>query len=226
MTKEPTKDTTTDQPDLDKSYTPKEAIDLAQKLSKEKFDASLEVHFKLGIDTKQGDQQVRGTVDLPHGTGKTKKIAAFVDEANEQAAKDAGADLMGGEEFIKKIKETGKIEFDVAVAVPPMMPKLAQIAKILGPRGLMPSPKNETVTPKIKETIEKLKKGKVAFKNDDTANIHQIIGKKSFTAEQLTENLNTLLAAIKKAKPASSKGTYIENANLCTSMGPSIKLAV
>ena len=225
MTDKPTQDEL-NQPDLNKAYTPKEAIELAQKLSKEKFDAALEVHFKLGIDTKQGDQQVRGTVDLPHGTGKTKKIAAFVDEASELLAKEAEADLIGGEELIKKIKDTGKIEFDIAVAVPAMMPKLAQIAKILGPKGLMPSPKNETVTPNIKETIAKLKKGKVAFKNDDTANIHQIIGKKSFTSEQLLENLDAFIAAVKKVKPASSKGVYLESASLCTSMGSSIKLAV
>jgi large subunit ribosomal protein L1 len=202
-----------------------EAVKLIKETSGVKFNASVEVHARLGIDPKKGDQQIRSTVVLPHGTGKTKKIAAFVAPEKEKEAKDAGADFVYGEEEIKKIKDTGKIEFEIAVTTPDMMPKLAAVAKVLGPKGLMPNPKTETVGPHIKKMIEELKKGKVTFKNDDTANIHQIIGKASFSEAQLKENLTIFIEALKKAKPSSAKGTYIKNLVVCTTMGPAIKIS-
>lgn len=210
--------------DANKVYSIDEAVKLAKETFGVKFDATIEVHANLGIDTKKTEQQVRATVVLPHGTGKTKTIAAFVSAEKEKDAKEAGADFIYGEEEIKKIKDTGKIEFEVAVTTPDMMPKLASIAKVLGPKGLMPNPKTDTVGPNIKKMIEELKKGKVTFKNDDTANIHQSIGKSSFSQDQLKENLNAFLDALKKAKPATAKGTFIKNLVLSSTMGPAIKL--
>jgi len=213
--------------DARKTYSPEEAIEIAKKTSNVKFDASIEVHFHLGIDPKKGEQQVRATVALPHGTGKTKKVAAFVmNPEKEREAKEAGADPVGGEELIAKIASSGKIDFDIAVATPDMMPKLAKIAKILGPKGLMPSPKNETVSPNIGKIVAELRKGKVAFKADDTANVHQIIGKASFTKEQLTENFNAIMDAIRRAKPATAKGTYVQSVTVTSTMGPGVKVAV
>ena len=210
--------------DPKKSYSPDEALELIKKTSKEKFDAGIEVHIKLGTDPKRGEQQVRGMVVLPHSIGKTKKIAAFVEPSLEKDAKEAGADIIGGEELIKEIKSTGKINFEVAVATPAMMPKLAQIAKILGPKGLMPNPKNETVTPNIKKAIEELKKGKITFKNDDGGNIHQLLGKVSFDKQKLLENFNVFIEAVRKVKPPAAKGVYIQNVTLCSTMGPAIKV--
>ena len=209
-----------------KSYSIEEAIKLVKTTATTKFDSSVEVHIRLGIDPKKGEQQVRGTVSLPHGTGKTKRIAAFVAPDREKEAKAAGADVVGGSELIDQIKQTGKFEFDIAVTMPEMMPKLAAVAKVLGPRGLMPSPKNETITTNLKKTIEELKKGKVNFKNDGTSNIHQMIGKVSFTDSQLLENYQALLDTIRKAKPSSSKGVYLKNISLTTSMGPGIRVTL
>jgi len=179
--------------DPKKVYTVEEAIKLVRETSGVKFDASVEVHANLGIDTKKTEQQVRTTVVLPHGTGKTKKVAAFVSAEKEKEAKEAGADFVYSEEDIKKMKDTAKIDFDVAVTTPDMMPKLAMVAKILGPRGLMPNPKTDTVGPNIKKMIEEQKKGKVTFKNDDSGNVHQLVGKLSFTDAQLKENLDVFL---------------------------------
>jgi large subunit ribosomal protein L1 len=212
--------------DRTKSYVISEAIELVQKFAQTKFDSSLEVHFRLGIDTKKGDQQLRAAISLPHGTGKSVKVAAFVSAANEKAAKDAGADLVGGDELIAEIKKTEKTDFQVAVAEPVMMKNLAQIAKILGTRGLMPSPKNETVTPNVAQAVADLKKGKISFKNDDTGNIHVGIGKVSFAKEKLVENFEAILSAIKKAKPASSKGIYLQSATICSTMGPGVKVQI
>ncbi|MEK7557860.1 MAG: 50S ribosomal protein L1 [Patescibacteria group bacterium] len=212
--------------DKTKTYPVDEAVELIQKLSKTKFDSSVEVHFRLGIDNKKGEQQIRATVTLPHGTGKTIKIAAFVAPEHEKEAKEAGADYVGGDDLIAEIKKTEKTDFQVAIAEPSIMRNLAQIAKILGTRGLMPSPKNDTVTTNPVKTISELKKGKVSFKNDDTSNIHVAIGKISFDKQQLVENFQTLLQAIKKAKPTSSKGTYLKNISLSSSMGPGIKIVI
>lgn len=207
-----------------KAYSIEEALEIVKKLTKTKFDASVEVHFRLGINTKKGDQQVRGAVSLPNGTGKTVKVAAFVSPENEKAVKAAGADFVGGEELVAEIKKTEKTEFQVAIAEPAMMKHLAVIAKILGTRGLMPSPKNDTVTTNPAKAVEELKKGKISFKNDDTANVHTVIGKVSFDNKKLMENYQTLLDTLKKAKPASSKGTFIKNISIASSMSPGVKV--
>lgn len=213
--------------DAKEIHSVEDAMEIVQKTATTKFDSSIEIHVNLGINTKKGDQQVRATVTLPHGTGKTTRVAVFtVDPAKEKEAKDAGADIVGDEETIAEIGRTGKIDFDVAVATPDMMSKLAKIAKILGPRGLMPSPKNETVTPNVGKAVEELKKGKVAFKNDDTANVHQAIGKASFTREQLLENYAAFMDVVKRNKPSSSKGTYIKSVTLTSTMGPGVKVSV
>jgi len=220
-TKEPTNAVAFDK---SKKYSIEEALKIARSLARAKFDESVELHANLGIDTKQGDQQVRGTIALPYGTGKTVRIAAFVSGAAEKDAKIAGADIIGNDELINEIKTRGKIDFDVAIATPEMMPKLTALAKILGPKGLMPSPKNETITTKIKETIEQLKKGKIVFKNDDTANLHVAVGKLSFDDAKLIENITAFTSVLKKSKPATSKGTFVKNLVLKTTMGPAIKL--
>ena len=210
----------------DTVYSVAEALELVKKTSTVKFDASVEVHVKLGIDPKKTDQQIRATVVMPHGTGKTKTVAAFVGANDEADAKAAGADFVYGEEEIKKIKDTGKIEFDIAVATPEMMPKLAVAARVLGPKGLMPNPKTGTVDKNVKKMVEEIKKGKAAFKNDDGANIHQVIGKVSFDDKKLSENLEAFMDALKKAKPQGAKGTYIKGLFLTSSMGPSVKVVV
>ncbi|MDO8626195.1 MAG: 50S ribosomal protein L1 [Candidatus Magasanikbacteria bacterium] len=211
--------------DKNKVYSWDEAIKLVKETSDVKFDASIEVHANLGIDPKKGEQQIRATVVLPHGTGKSKKLAAFVlTPEREKEAKEAGADLIYGEEDIKRIKDTSKIDFEIAVTTPDVMLKLASIAKILGPKGLMPNPKTETVGPNLKKMIEEIKRGKLTFKNDDTSNIHVSIGKASFSEAQLKENLAAYLEALKKAKPATAKGTYIKTLVLCSTMGPAIRI--
>lgn len=212
--------------EANKSYSLNEALEILKKITTTKFDASVEAHFRLGINPKKGDQQVRSAVSLPHGTGKTVRVAAFVSPANEKEVKEAGADLVGGEELIEKIKKSEKTDFEVAVAEPAMMRQLATIAKILGTRGLMPSPKNETVTPNVAQAVSELKKGKVSYKNDETANVHCLIGKVSFTSEQLADNYKSLLDSLRKGKPSSAKGTYIKSAFICSSMSPSIKITV
>jgi len=209
-----------------KAYPIAEAIELVKKTAKTKFDASVEVHFRLGLDTQKGEQQVRLAVSLPHGTGKTIKVAAFVTPAKEQEVRAAGADYVGGEELINEIKKTEKTDFQVAVAEPGLMKNLAAIAKILGTRGLMPSPKNETVTPDPAKAVAELKKGKVSLKNDDTGNIHVAMGKVSFPPQSLMENFTVLLEAVRKAKPATSKGVYLKNISLSSTMGPGIKIAL
>ncbi len=206
-------------------YTQEEVSALAVDTSAVKFDASVEVHFRLGIDPKKGDQQIRGTVTRPHGTGKSKRVIAFVDEGKENEAREAGADIVGDIQTIEKMAQTKEIDFDVAVATPTMMPKLAKIAQVLGPRGLMPNPKTDTVGMDIKKMIEDQKGGKVAFKNDNTSNVHVAIGKVSFGADKIAENLEVVVDAIKRAKPASSKGIYIKSATVTTSMGPGIKFS-
>ncbi|MBU0649327.1 50S ribosomal protein L1 [Patescibacteria group bacterium] len=212
--------------DPKKVYAKEEAIELAKKTSTVKFDASVEVHVKTGINPSRGEQQIRSTLIFPHSFGVSKRVAAFVESDKEKDAKEAGADLIGAEDLIEEIKKSGKIDFDVAVATPDMMPKLAKIAKILGPRGLMPNPKTETVGPDVKKLIQELKQGKITFKTDDTANVHQIIGKVSMDAKEILENLNAFIEALRVAKPSGVKGNYIKNAALATSMGPSIKIEI
>ena len=210
--------------DKAKAYVIEEAIDLVKKFSQTKFDASVEVHFRLGIDPAKGDQQIRAAVNLPHGSGKTVKVAAFVPENKIAEVKAAGADLAGADELIAEIKKTEKTDFQVAVATPEMMKNLGQIAKILGTRGLMPSPKNETVSANPAKTVAEIKKGKISFKNDDTGNVHLTIGKISFEPAKLVENFKTVLDLIRKIKPAKTKGVYIKNTTISSSMGPGIKV--
>lgn len=212
--------------DKTKTYGIEEAVKLIKQTSKTKFDANVELHARLGIDPKKGEQQVRSSITLPKSSGKKKIIAAFVGPNGEKIAKEAGADIFGGEELIKKIVTTKKTDFDVAVATPEMMKLLAPAAKILGPRGLMPSPKNNTVTPNIKGVIAEFKQGKLDFKNDAGGNIHLIIGKASFEDKDLIDNFNAALDAIKKAKPASSKGAYLLNVSICSGMGPGVRVAI
>ena len=209
--------------DKNKIYPITEALTLIKEGKIAKFDESVEVHIKLGLDTKKGDQQVRAAVVLPHGIVKTKKIAVVTSTAK---TKEAGADIVGAEDFIEKIKQ-GKIDgFDVLVASPEMMPKLAPAAKILGPRGLMPSPKTETVSDKIKETVEMLKKGKLSFKNDASGVVHQVIGKSSFEIKKLEENYTTFIEAVNKAKPTGVKGKYVVSISVCSTMGPGVKISL
>ncbi len=211
--------------DSKKSYSPTDAIAILQKAPKVKFDSSVEMHIHLGIDPKKGEQSVRGTVVLPHASGKSARVAVFT-VTHADAAKKAGADLVGGKELIDQIKTSGKCDFDVAVADPGMMKELAQIAKILGPKGLMPSPKNETVTDKIEKVVTELKHGKATFKNDDTGNVHQAIGKLSLDAKKILENFTVLMDALRKAKPPTAKGIYIESITLCSTMGPGIRVSL
>ena len=205
-------------------YVIAEAVKLVKEVAPEKFDASLEIHLRLGIDVSKSDQTVKGAVTLPHGTGKKVKIAVFADESKAKAAKAAGATVVGGEDLVKKIKKTSKCDFEVAVATPDMMRQLAQIAKILGPKGLMPNPKTGTVSDDPVKVVEELQAGKVNFKNDPAGIIHQSIGKKSFDDAKLVENYNSFFEAVKKVKPAKMKGEYIKNVTLCTSMGPGVKV--
>lgn len=207
-------------------YPAGEAIALVKKTATTKFDAGVEVHIHLGTDPKQADQIVRGTVALPHGTGKTIMLAAFVPAGQEKSAEDAGADIVGGEELIKKIKETEKTDFDVAVATPDMMAKLGQIARLLGQRGLMPNPKNETVTKDIAKTVKELKTGRATFRSDESSNVHQLIGRASWDEQKLLENFTVFTDAVKRAKPDSMKGTYILTVTLAASMGPGIRVSI
>jgi large subunit ribosomal protein L1 len=212
--------------DPKKIYSIDEAVQILKKMPATKFDATVEFHAKLGINATKGDQQVRGTIVLPHGTGKTKKVIAFVEPEKEADAKAAGADIIGNEEIMDKILKSSVIEFDVAVATPAMMPKLSKLAKILGPKGLMPNPKTDTVGPNVSKMIQEQKAGKISFKNDDKGNVHQAFGRQSFDEAKLKENLMTLVEAVKKVKPAAAKGIYIQNAVICATMSPAIHVEI
>lgn len=208
-----------------KMYSIEEAISLI-KLNPTKYDQGVEIHVKLGIDPKKSDQLIRGVLNLPHGTGKTKRVIAFVGPENEQIARDAGADIIGDDNEIAKIKQTSKISFDVAIATPAMMKKITPIAKILGQKGLMPNPKTDTIGTDIKKMITSVKAGKIAYKNDDTGNVHALVGRIKFEDDKIKENVEAFINSIKKAKPATSKGVYLKNVVICTSMGPSVRLNI
>lgn len=208
-----------------RAYPPEEAVELAKQTSFVNFDATVELHMRLGVDPRHADQQVRGVVLLPHGTGKRVRILVFAEGEAEKIAQEAGADYVGGDDLIKKI-QGGWLDFDVAIAIPQMMGKVGRLGKILGPRGLMPNPKAGTIVPAndLPRIIEETRLGRVEFKVDKTANIHVPIGKVSFSPQQLLENLATLVEAVVRARPSGAKGQYIKNITLTTTMGPGIKL--
>ena len=205
-------------------YSLAEAVELVKTVAPVKFDAAVELHVRLGIDPSKGEQSVRATVSLPHGSGKAVRVVAFVTPAQEAEAKAAGADVVGGQELIDEIKNGGKFTADVVVASPDMMRSMAGIAKKLGQRGLMPNPKSGTVTADVGKAVAELKAGRVSFKNDDGGNLHLAVGRVSFPAESLVENIQAALAAIKAVKPTATKGTYIMGVALASSMGPGIKV--
>ena len=207
-----------------KLYDPEEAVKLAMQTAKSKFDETIEVSVRLGVDPRQADQQVRGAVVLPHGTGKTVRVLVFAKGDQAKEAEAAGADYVGAEELVQKIQSENWFEFDVVVATPNMMGVVGRIGRILGPKGLMPNPKSGTVTMDVAKAISEIKAGKVEYRLDKQAIIHCPVGKKSFTAEQLTENLNALMSAIVRAKPAATKGTYLRSVVLSSTMGPGIKI--
>jgi len=212
--------------DKNKDYPLAEAIELVKKTSTVKFDAGLELHVRLGINPKKTDQQVRNSAALPHGTGKTVRIAVVSTDSDQlKAAKAAGADIAGDQELVNDIK-AGKVNFDVLVATPEAMKLLAPIAKVLGPKGLMPNPKDGTVSNNAAEAVANLKKGKVSYKNDDSGNMHLMIGKLSFDTDKLAENFQAAMDSILKAKPATAKGTFIKGVAIASSMGPGVKVSL
>ena len=208
-----------------KQYEIDEALELMAKLPKAKFDESVELHVKLGVDSKQADQQVRGTIVLPNGTGKSKKVLVLAKSEKAAAAEAAGADYVGDDDMIAKIANEGWLDFDAIVATPDMMPALGRVAKILGPKGLMPNPKAGTVTVDTAKAVTEIKAGKVEYRLDKNNIIHTSIGKVSFGTAKIKENYEVLLDAIVKAKPAAAKGTYIKSIAISTTMGPGIKIS-
>ena len=205
------------------AYSVNEALELVNKTASAKFDESVEIHTRLGVDGRNADQQVRGVVVLPHGTGKTVRVFVLAKGDNADIAEKSGADIVGGEEMIAKIQQ-GWLDFDVCITTPDMMPIVGRVAKILGPKGLMPNPKSGTVTTNVAKAIADVKAGKVEYRLDKNNIIHVMIGKVSFGAEKLLDNFNTLMDAIVKAKPAAAKGTYIKSVTLSSTMGPGIKV--
>ena len=205
-------------------YDTQEALDLCVKTGTAKFDETVEVHVKLGVDGRHADQQVRGAIVLPHGTGKTVRVLAICKPEKEDEARAAGAEFVGGNDMIQKIQSEGWMDFDVLITTPDMMGMVGRLGKILGPRGLMPNPKAGTVAPDIARAITEAKAGKIEYRLDKTNIIHCPIGKVSFGAEKLTENLNTLLGAVVKAKPAAAKGQYIRSCVVASTMGPGVKI--
>ena len=205
-----------------KVYSAKEACELVKKTSTTKFDASVDVSFNLNIDTRYAEQQIRGAVVLPNGTGKTKKVLAITTKTED--AKNAGADYVGGKEMIEKITKENWFDFDVIVASPEMMGELGKAGRVLGPKGLMPNPKTGTVTMDVAKAVSDTKKGKVEYRTDSFGNIHGIVGKVSFDEEKLVENLNTFVSAILKIKPTTVKGSYVKNISISSTMGPGVKI--
>lgn len=209
--------------DKTKVYSLKDASSLVKEVNTTKFDSSVDLHIRLGVDPKKADQAIRGTVTLPHGTGKTKRVLVLCTPDKEADAKSAGADFVGLDEFVTKI-EGGWVDIDVIVATPAVMPKIGKLGKILGPRNLMPNPKTGTVTNDVAAAVNEVKGGKIAFKVDKAGIIHASIGRVSFTPEKIAENSNELLNAIIKAKPSSAKGTYLKSVYMASSMSPGIEI--
>ncbi|GAA0779687.1 50S ribosomal protein L1 [Clostridium subterminale] len=205
-------------------YTPAESMELAIKTSKAKFDETIEVHVRLGVDPRHADQQVRGAVVLPHGTGKTVRVLVFAKGDKAKEAEAAGADFVGAEELVDKIQKENWFEFDVVVATPDMMGVVGRLGRVLGPKGLMPNPKSGTVTFDVAKALNDIKAGKVEYRVDKTAIVHVGVGKKSFGSEKLMDNFHTLMDAIVKAKPAAAKGQYIKSVTVASTMGPGVKI--
>ena len=210
-----------------KAYTKEEAIELVKKTSTSKFDGSVEVAINLNLDTKKTDQQLRGAIVLPNGTGKTKRVLVLTKNADQaKAAKEAGADFVGEADLVDKIQKENWLDFDIIIATPEMMPMLGKLGKVLGPRGLMPNPKTGTVTTDVTKPIEDVKKGRIEYRTDSYGNVHAIIGKVSFDAKKLVENLQAFVTVIVKSKPQTAKGTYIKNISVSSTMGPGVKVDV
>ena len=211
------------QVDADKKYSVNDAVALVKKVDFAKFDATVEVAYNLNVDPKQADQQIRGAVVLPNGTGKTQKVIVFAQGPQAEAAKAAGADIVGAEDLVQKIQD-GWLDFDVAVATPPMMAKVGRLGRVLGPKGLMPNPKTGTVTIDVTKAVNDIKAGKIEYRLDKANIIHVPIGKASFTEEQLADNFQTLMDAIIKARPSALKGQYLKSVTMTSTMGPGVKL--
>ncbi|HCW74328.1 MAG TPA: 50S ribosomal protein L1 [Clostridiaceae bacterium] len=211
---------------VDKSvlYTPQEALELAVKTAKAKFDETIELHVKLGVDPRHADQQVRGAVVLPHGTGKTVKVLVFAKGAKATEAEEAGADYVGAEDYLDKIQKENWFDFDVVVATPDMMGVVGRLGRVLGPKGLMPNPKSGTVTFDVAKALADIKAGKVEYRVDKTSIVHVPIGKKSFGEEKLKDNFKALMEALIKAKPAAAKGQYLKSVSVSATMGPGVKI--
>lgn len=209
-----------------KAYTKEEAIKLAKETSTSKFTASVEVAVRLNLDTKKADQQLRGAIVLPHGTGKNKTVLVIAKGDHAAKAKAAGADFVGDTDMLEKIEKQNWLDFDVMIATPDMMPLLGKLGKLLGPKGLMPNPKTGTVTTDVEKAVNEVKAGRVEYRTDTFGNVHGIIGSTNFTEEQLLENLDSFMSVILKAKPATVKGDYVKNISLSTTMGPGIKVLI
>ena len=212
--------------DKTKVYTLDEAVKLVKETSVSKFDGSVEIAMRLNLDTRKSDQQLRGAIVLPNGTGKEKKVLVIARGDNAKAAKEAGADYVGDTDMLEKIEKENWLDFDVMIATPDMMPLLGKLGKVLGPKGLMPNPKTGTVTTDVKKAVSDVKKGRVEYKTDSYGNVHALVGKVSFTEEALMENIKAFVAVILKSKPSVVKGVYVKNVALSTTMGPGIKLDI
>ena len=210
--------------DSETAYAPDEAIGLVKSFAPAKFDETVEAAFRLGIDPRKADQLVRGTVALPHGTGKEVRVAVFAEGDKAREAEAAGADVVGGKELVEEIQQGRALDFDIAIATPDMMSQVGKLGRVLGPRGLMPNPKAGTVTVDVEKAVREFKGGKIEYRNDRYGNVHAPIGKVSFDEQQLLENLAALVAEVMRARPASAKGRYIRNLSLSSTMGPGIKV--
>jgi large subunit ribosomal protein L1 len=213
------------QVDKNKHYLPQEAIGLIKGLARRKFDESVDVAIRLGVDPRKADQMVRGTVSLPHGTGKSVRVAVFAEGPAAEEARAAGADIVGAQDLAERIEKQNFLDFDAAVATPDLMPVVGKLGKVLGPRGLMPNPKTGTVTPEVGKAVREIKAGKVEYRVDKGANVHVPIGKVSFEEKALVDNLNAVLDEVRRAKPPGAKGRYLKGVTVSSTMGPGVKVA-